>query len=57
MAQSRHRRIVWIQDGRFLRAVPVTLGLIENRYAELIRGDLEEGQVVVTGVEGSLQPK
>jgi HlyD family secretion protein len=57
MAQGRQRRVVWIQEGLLLRAVPVTLGLIENRYAELLTGDLREGQAVVTGTEGVLTPR
>jgi HlyD family secretion protein len=57
MSQSRQRRVVWIQEGPLLRAVPVTLGLIENRYAELLKGDLTEGQPVVTGTEGALLPR
>jgi HlyD family secretion protein len=50
-AQQRQRRIVWVKDGPLLRAVPVTLGLIENRYAEVVASDLDEGQEVVTGTE------
>jgi HlyD family secretion protein len=57
MAQGRQRRIVWKQDGPILRAVPVTLGLIESRYAELLAGDLKEGDVLVTGTEGALAPR
>lgn len=57
MAQGRQRRIVWIKDGPLLRAVPVTLGLIENQFAEVISGDLREGQAIVTGVEGALAPR
>ncbi len=39
-ARERQHRVVWVQDGRLLRAVPVTLGLIENQYAEVVNGDL-----------------
>jgi HlyD family secretion protein len=49
-ARKRQRRIVWVQDGEWLRAVPVVLGLMENHYAELLTGDLHDGQDVVTGV-------
>jgi HlyD family secretion protein len=57
--QARHRgeRIVWVQEGPWLRAVPVTLGLIENQYAELVSGDLAEGQAVVTGSESAFAPR
>jgi HlyD family secretion protein len=52
-ARKRRHRIVWVKDGEKLRAVPVTLGLIENHYAELIEGDLHDGEQVVTGVESA----
>lgn len=54
MAQSRQRRVVWVQDGALLRAVPITLGLIENQFAEVVSGDLTDGQAIVTGLEGAL---
>ncbi len=57
IAQSRQNRIVWVREGKLLRAVPITLGLIEHRHAELIKGDLSDGQEVVTGVEGALAPR
>jgi HlyD family secretion protein len=57
LARSRQRRRVWVKDGDLLRAVPVTLGLIENQYAELLEGDLADGQAVVTGVEGATPPR
>lgn len=50
-SKRRQFRHVWVQDGLLLRAVPVTLGLIENQYAEIVGGDLVEGQAIVTGVE------
>ncbi len=53
-ARNRQRRVVWVQDGELLRAVPVTLGLIENQFAEIVGGDLAEGQAVVTGTETAL---
>jgi HlyD family secretion protein len=49
-SRKRHHRIVWIKEGELLRAVPVTLGLIENQYAEVVDG-LTESQEVVTGTE------
>jgi HlyD family secretion protein len=50
-AQGRARRVVWVSEGDRLRAVTVTLGLIDNRYAELLAGDLEEGQEVITNLD------
>jgi HlyD family secretion protein len=52
-ARNRQRRLIWVQDGELLRAVPVTLGLIENKYAELVEGDLKVEDTVVTGVDSS----
>jgi HlyD family secretion protein len=56
-ARSRQHRLVWVQDGALLRAVPVTLGLMENQFAELLEGDLTEGQAVVTGTESLFAPR
>ncbi len=50
-ARNRQNRRVWVQDGLLLRAVPITLGLIDNQFAEVIKGDLTDGQAVVTGTE------
>jgi HlyD family secretion protein len=52
LAKKRSKRQVWVQDGPLLRAVPLTLGLTDNQSAELIEGDLKEGDEVVTGTEG-----
>jgi HlyD family secretion protein len=49
--RNRNRRVVWVQDGPLLRAVPVTVGLVEHQFAEVVEGDLEEGQALVTGVD------
>jgi HlyD family secretion protein len=51
LAHKRQHRIVWIQSQQ-LQAVPLTLGLIDNQFAEIASGDLSEGQAVVTGTEG-----
>ncbi len=56
-ARNRQKRIVWVQDGPLLRAVPVTLGLTDNQYAELIAGELAEGDALVTGTESPLTPR
>ena len=55
--QNRRRRIVWVQQDEWLRAVPVTLGLMEHQFAEVVEGDLVEGQAIVTGTEGVLAPR
>ena len=56
-AKNRQHRVVWVQDGPLLRAVPVTLGLIENQFVEVVDGDLTEGQAVVTGTESAFGPR
>jgi HlyD family secretion protein len=50
--KARNKRVVWVQEGEKLVAVPVTIGLQDGQYAELVSGDLKEGQVLVTGLEG-----
>lgn len=50
-ALKRRQRHVWVEDGEYLKAVPVTLGMIDRQNAELVGGDLKEGQPVVIGFE------
>ena len=45
------RRHVWIQDGEKLRAVEVVVGVSDYRYHEVVSGELEPGQQVVTGLK------
>jgi HlyD family secretion protein len=56
-ARQRQHRIVWVQDDSLLRAVPVTLGLIDTQFAEVVEGDLTENQAVVTGTESLFAPR
>ncbi len=56
-ARNRQNRRVWVKDGEWLRAVPVTLGLIDNQNAEVANGDLSEGQAVVTGNDTLFGPR
>jgi HlyD family secretion protein len=51
LAKGRSKRIVWYQDGEWLRGVRVTLGLSDSLSAELIEGDLKEGQELVTALD------
>lgn len=48
-SQANTRRHVWIQDGRFLRAKAVTIGISDNRFSEMIEGELEKGMLLVVG--------
>ena len=55
-ARKRHHRVVWVKDDDGLRAVPVTLGLIENQFAEVLDG-LTQNQEVVTGTDSGAAPR
>ncbi len=47
--KKKNRRHVWVVAGEFLKAVPVTTGLTENRFTEMAEGELEVGAALVTG--------
>lgn len=51
-ARERNKRVVWVADGVQVKAVPVTIGLQDGQYAELVSGDVKPGQELVTGLEG-----
>jgi HlyD family secretion protein len=53
VGRKRNQRHVWVVDGEFLRAVPVTTGLVDYEYTELIRGELKEKQELVTDLDTS----
>jgi HlyD family secretion protein len=44
---------VWIVDGDKLKPVQLTLGISDGSTTEILRGDLAEGQDVVTGAAGA----
>ena len=48
--RKRTHRYVWVTDGDFLKAVEVTIGINDNKYTEIVSGDLTAGTKVVTGV-------
>ncbi len=53
-AKTRRRRTqrhVWIEDGEFLKAVAVEMGLSDSRHTEVLSGELKEGQTLVTGLK------
>jgi HlyD family secretion protein len=49
--RRRSRRHVWVDDGPFLRAVAVEMGLSDSRHTEVLSGELKEGQALVTGLQ------
>ncbi|MDB4671204.1 MAG: efflux RND transporter periplasmic adaptor subunit [Pirellulaceae bacterium] len=47
----RNKRHVWIQEGDFLRAIEITVGISDNRYTAVNSGNLKSGQQLVTGLK------
>jgi len=48
--RRRTHRYVWVTDGDFLKAVEVVIGINDNKYTEIVSGELTAGTKVVTGV-------
>ena len=51
LRKERIRRHVWVVEGNLLRAVPVTTGLTDGDFTQMVQGSLKPGDVVVTGVQ------
>lgn len=49
--ENRRKRHVWVKEGEQLRAVEVRLGISDSKYTELVEGDLQVGQKLVTGLK------
>jgi HlyD family secretion protein len=49
--RNRHRRHVWVQEGKYLRAIEVRTGPNDHKYTALEEGNLHEGQQLVIGVK------
>ena len=47
--QKAKKRHVWKVEGDLLRAVEVHVGLTDNRYAELVSGDIQPDTELVVG--------
>jgi HlyD family secretion protein len=47
-AKTRH---VWVEDGQFLRAIPIVTELTDLKYSELVSGKLSEGDALVIGIK------
>ena len=48
-SKSLSYRHVWVDDGKYLRAKKVKIGISDNRYTELIEGELSPGEELVIG--------
>ncbi len=51
VSQDRERRYrhVWVVEGKLLRARAVVTGISDNRFTELISGDVKPGDQLVSG--------
>jgi HlyD family secretion protein len=47
--RSHNERHVWVEEGGYLRAIPVVTGVSDHTYTKLVSGELTEGQELVTG--------
>ena len=47
---KRRRRHVWYVDGEKLRAIEIKIGISDNRYTEVLEGDVE-GRTLVSGIK------
>ena len=50
--RKRTHRHIWVLDGEFLRAVEIVTGINDNKFTEIVSGDLAPGSKVVTGIKG-----
>ena len=48
-SRDRDRRHVWVEEDGRLRAIEVVTGVYDNRYTEVVSGELEEGLELVVG--------
>ncbi len=50
LRKERERRDVWVVDADLLRAVEINTGLTDGEYTEVLKGSLQPGDDVVTGI-------
>jgi HlyD family secretion protein len=43
---------VWVLEGERARAVPITLGISDGAFTEVLAGDLRDGQEIIVGAVG-----
>ncbi len=49
--KKRSQRHVWVAEGQKLRAIPVTVGLSDGRFTEVVAGEIKSDQRLVTGIQ------
>jgi HlyD family secretion protein len=52
-AKARNKRVVWIKDGDFAKAIPVVIGLSDGQNTELVSGNVKDGDELISGLEGA----
>ena len=52
--RKSRRRHVWVKDGDQLKAIEIVTGLSDNKFTELVSGDVEVGQKLITKVQGNM---
>jgi HlyD family secretion protein len=48
-SKSLSYRHVWVDDGKYLRAKKVKIGISDNRYTQLVEGELSADEELVIG--------
>ncbi|MEZ6097489.1 MAG: efflux RND transporter periplasmic adaptor subunit [Pirellulaceae bacterium] len=48
--KTRH---VWVVEGDKLKAVEIDIGISDNKFSELVKGDLKAGDKLITGIEAA----
>src|SRR5262249_15987702 len=51
VSRKRHRRRVWVHEDHLVGAMEVQVGVSDNQHTELVSGDLNEGDKLVTGIQ------
>ena len=49
--KKRSQRHVWVAEGQKLRAIPVTTGLSDGKFTEIVAGEVPLGLELVTGIQ------
>ena len=50
-AAKRSKRYVWVWERPWLRAIPVTIGIRDSKWSELLEGDLKQGDALVVATK------
>ncbi len=56
VSRNRTKRHVWVQEGDLLKAIEVVVGISDNKYTELISGDVTKDTQLVIGIDKKKKP-